>query len=88
MQKVQRLRSLYTHTVDDKVIKQGIYDIADGPIPEYLLGLVDKKDSGVSVILWQPESQPVKKEEEAKKEAPKQEVKEVTFKSSFDSKKK
>ena len=87
MQKVQRLRSLYTHTVDDKVIKQGIYDIADGPIPEYLLGLVDKKNSGVTVMLWQPEAQPVKKEEV--KEAPKQEVKEATaFKSSFDSKKK
>ena len=86
MQKVQRLRSLYTHTVDDKVIKQGIYDVADGPIPEYLLGLIDKKNSGVTVLLWQPEPQPVKKEEA--KEAPKQEVKETSFKSSFDSKKK
>ena len=87
MQKVQRLRSLYSHTVGDKVIKQGIYDVSDGPIPEYLLGLVDKKNSGVSVLLWQPEPQPVKKEE-VKKEAPKQEVKDAIFKPSFDSKNK
>ena len=86
MQKIKTVKTRAAFQDGDTVVQMGVYDTKDGPIPKVLLKKLEEKNPFVRVLAYEPEPQPVKKEEA--KEAPKQEVKEAIFKPSFDSKKK